>query len=66
MIRAIKENALDFLLNRFWNVIDANAQAISRRREIEVLQSKSDAELARLGVNREKIAQHVFQDLYYV
>ncbi len=35
----------------------------SRRLQIEVLQSKSDAELAAMGIPRDRIAHYVFRDL---
>ena len=37
----------------------------SRRDEIEALEAKSDAELARLGIRRDGIACHVFRDKFY-
>lgn len=34
----------------------------SRRAEIEVLKAKSDAELAKMGLTRDRIVQYVFSD----
>lgn len=41
--------------------------AIARQRfeTVQMLQSKSDAELARLNIKREEIVHHVFKDVYY-
>ena len=38
---------------------------LSRREQIEALEAKTDAELAELGIRRDLIAHHVFNDLYY-
>lgn len=32
----------------------------------KVLEAKSDAELAQMGLKREDITRHVFRDLYYI
>ncbi len=37
----------------------------SRRAQIEALEAKSDQELARLGIQRDQIAYHVFKDMFY-
>ena len=37
----------------------------SRRDEIEMLEAKSDAELAEMGIRRDGIACHVFKDKFY-
>lgn len=43
-----------------------NASGISARSEqIEMLEAKSDAELAAMGLRRDTIAYHVFRDLHY-
>lgn len=39
--------------------------ARSRSTEIERLNAKSDAELARLGITRDDIPRYVFRDLFY-
>jgi uncharacterized protein YjiS (DUF1127 family) len=44
---------------------EAHMRIRSRRDEIEALEAKSDAELARMGLRRDQIAVHVFRDLYY-
>ncbi len=38
----------------------------SRMRQIEQLNALPDAELAKLGLTRDRIVHHVFRDLYYV
>lgn len=44
---------------------EKHAYAMSRRGLIEELEAKSDAELAEMGLKREDIVRHVFQDLFY-
>ncbi len=38
----------------------------TRRGEIERLNALSDAQLAKLGITRERIPHHVFRDLFWV
>ncbi len=38
---------------------------LSRRAQIDVLEQKSDAELAKMGLRRDLIAYHVYNDLFY-
>ena len=59
--KAIQNNVL-----RFWGLSEASANVAARRRQIERLKSKSDADLAKLGIRRDQIEMHVFGDLYYV
>ena len=49
------------LLNGF----EAHAHVASRRDQIEALDAKSDAELARMGLTRDQIVHYVYRDLYY-
>ncbi|MFN3210414.1 MAG: hypothetical protein ACE369_15690 [Roseovarius sp.] len=44
---------------------EQHARIMSRRGLIEELASKSDEELAQMGIKREDIVRHVFQDLFY-
>lgn len=44
------------------SVLDSYALARSRVAELEYYQSLSDARLAELGVERDRIVQHVFRD----
>lgn len=43
--------------------LHAYAERRTRRGEIERLNALSDAELAKLGITRDHIPQHVFRDL---
>lgn len=45
--------------------LNAQANVSARRDRIEALEAKSDDELARLGIQRDQIAYHVFKDLFY-
>jgi uncharacterized protein YjiS (DUF1127 family) len=38
---------------------------LSRRAQIEALQGKSDEELSAMGIKRDQIAYHVYNDLFY-
>ncbi len=38
----------------------------SRAGQIQRLQAKSDAELARMGLNRDQIVRHVFRDRFFI
>ncbi|WP_421702887.1 hypothetical protein [Aliiroseovarius sp.] len=38
----------------------------SRVQLVERLNAKSDAELAKIGIERDEIVHHVFRDLYYL
>ena len=38
----------------------------SRADQVERLNAMSDAELARRGIARDRIVQHVFRDIFYV
>lgn len=38
----------------------------ARAQKVQMLQAKSDEELAALNINRDEIVHHVFRDLYYV
>ncbi|MCF3593668.1 hypothetical protein LZG00_06620 [Rhodobacteraceae bacterium LMO-12] len=46
--------------------IMAHADARSRRSEIEALESRSDAELAAMGIKRDQIVHYVFRDLIHI
>lgn len=45
--------------------IKARMMRFSRHDQIEALEEKSDAELARLGLTRDQLAHHVFRDPFY-
>jgi len=42
---------------------EAYASRRSRRTQIEALEAKSDADLARMGIPRDRIVQYVFRDM---
>lgn len=46
--------------------IERYVEMRSRVHEIEALQRKSDAELARMGLTRDQIVRHVFADRLYL
>ena len=50
------------ILDRIVDVLDDVTMAQGRVREIERLQSLSDAELAKRGIARDQIVHHVFRD----
>lgn len=54
------------LARAFWTAAEAHGSRAGRRRQIEALQAKSDADLAEMGIARDRIAHHVFKDLYYI
>lgn len=43
-----------------------NATAEARLQQVQRMQSMTDAELARMGVQRDKIVQYVFRDIYMI
>ncbi|SMO36460.1 DUF1127 domain-containing protein [Paracoccus laeviglucosivorans] len=44
-------------------VFSACVDAQSRRKQVEELQAKSDEQLAKMGLTRDRIVHHVFRDL---
>ncbi|PJE35490.1 hypothetical protein CVM52_16870 [Pseudooceanicola lipolyticus] len=54
---------------RIWTALAqgfaAYVEARSRTAQIERLNAKSDAELAKLGIKRDEIPRYVFRDLFY-
>lgn len=49
-----------------WNATHNQAAFEDRMRQIRKLEASSDADLAKLGISRDRIVHHVFRDLYYV
>lgn len=49
--------------SRFFSTI---ADAQNRTNAVNRMQDLSDAELARMGVRRQDIVRHVYQDIYYL
>ena len=46
--------------------MNAYMERRSRMDQITRLEAKSDDELAKMGIQRDRIVQHVFRDLFYV
>lgn len=53
-------------LKRLSRGTEAYIEKHSRRAEIEALEAKSDAELARMGITRDRIVYYVFGDRFYI
>lgn len=55
------------IMDRIFGTLRVMATAIvdahSRRAEVDRLQAKSDAQLAEMGLSRDRIVHHVFRDL---
>ncbi|RLJ41536.1 hypothetical protein BCF46_2495 [Litoreibacter meonggei] len=54
----------DFFMSLL-KAMDLAGSANARFREMEHLNTRSDAQLEKMGLRREEIAQHVFRDIYY-
>lgn len=54
------------LVSSISNGLVAYMERRTRSEQIAALQSKSDAELAKMGIAREEIPAYVFRDLFYV
>lgn len=52
----------DRLLDKFRRGADRYIEHHSRRAQIEALEAKSDEDLAKLGITRDRIVHHVFAD----
>ncbi|MBU0780459.1 hypothetical protein [Loktanella salsilacus] len=46
--------------------MNAYMERRSRMDQINNLEAKTDEELSKLGIKRDRIVQHVFRDLFYV
>ena len=55
----------DFFMSLL-KAIDLAASANARMREMEHLNTRSDAQLEKMGLRREDISRHVFRDIYHV
>ena len=49
-----------------WTSARELAKMEARLRQMRQLEALSDAELARRGISRDRIAHYVFRDIYYV
>ncbi|REC57308.1 DUF1127 domain-containing protein [Rhodosalinus sediminis] len=56
-------SALFAAIGEFFTTVAASDR---RLRQVDYLQSLTDAELAERGIRREEIVHHVFRDTYYV
>ncbi|PWE33728.1 hypothetical protein DDZ14_03425 [Maritimibacter sp. 55A14] len=57
---------IDMFFARMGQGVNAYLERRSRRDRIEELEAMSDAELARIGLTRERILHYVFRDIYYL
>lgn len=56
----------DRILAAFRKGSEADFARLSRRAELEALRTKTDAQLADLGLTRDRIVQHVFADRIWI
>ncbi|NNE87885.1 MAG: hypothetical protein HKN27_07390 [Silicimonas sp.] len=59
-------NVISNFFASLWNASRQQAELDSRLRQMRKLEAMSDAELAKRGIARDRIAHHVFRDIYYV
>ncbi|MTE00614.1 hypothetical protein GIY56_09970 [Paracoccus sp. YIM 132242] len=57
---------IDAFFNRFGQGMNAYLESRARCAEIEALEAKTDAELAGMGLTRDRIPAHVFRDTYWL
>lgn len=62
---AIREK-VDAFFATIGHGMNAYMERRSRMSQILALEAKTDAELAAMGIRRDRIVHHVFRDLYYV
>ena len=62
---AIREK-IDAFFATVGHGMNAYMERRSRMGQIQALEAKSDAELAKMGIRRDRIVHHVFRDLFYV
>lgn len=58
--------AYDAFFTRLGQGLNSYIETRSRRAEIAALEAKSDAELAQLGITRDRIVHYVFRDLVWI
>ncbi len=58
--------AYDAFFAKLGQGLNAYVETRSRRAEIAALEAKSDEELAKLGITRDRIIHYVFRDLIWV
>ena len=59
-------NAVSDFFASLWNASREQAELERRMRLMRKLEAMSDAELAKRGIARDRIAHYVFRDIYYV
>lgn len=57
---------IDAFFHRFGQGVNAYAESRSRQGQIRALDAKSDEELARMGLTRDRIVVHVFRDVIWL
>lgn len=57
---------IDAFFTRIGQGLNAYIETRSRQHEIAALEAKSDEELAKLGITRDRIVHYVFRDLIWV
>lgn len=57
---------LGVCLHRIGLGLGAYIDTHSRRDRVEALEAKSDEELARMGLTRDRIVEHVFRDVIWI
>lgn len=57
---------LDLFFTQLGQGLNAYMESRSRHAEIAALEAKSDEELAKLGITRDRIVHYVFRDLLWV
>lgn len=59
-------NSISDFFASLWNTARIHHELEGRLDQMRKLQALSDAELAKLGIARDRITHHVFRDIYYV
>ena len=59
-------NRIDAFFNRFGQGMNAYLEGRARSAQIEALEAKSDDQLARISLTRDRIVAHVFRDTYWI
>lgn len=58
--------AYDAFFSRLGQGFNAYVETCARHAEIAALEAKSDAELAQMGLSRDRIVHYVFRDLIWI
>lgn len=57
---------MDGFAGRIGRSMDRYFEVRSRRDQVEALEAKSDEELSRMGLTRDRIVAHVFRDVLWL